>query len=616
VLPVCNVGGAAAVVNFVGLISPGLYQLNLTIPATSASGDNAVGCTYNGSATPAGDLITVQASAPNRTLTITPSGTGSGTVSSSPAGTSCGAGCLSFAAGTAVTLTATPGAGSTFAGWSGACSGTGNCAVTMNSSQAVTATFNLTGAVNPSLTITTSGAGGGTVASSPVGTSCGSGCLSFAAGTVVTLTATPNTGSTFAGWFGACSGAGSCAVTMNVSQAVVAVFNQAGGQSPAITSLSSASLAPLNLLIIAGSGFDPTAQLQVTFFNSGFSVTVPAVYTTSTQVLASVPPFLDAQGNFGAGTVNISVSQTSSSGAAIAPGALSRFLVPNGDLSRGTGAMPASHTPYSGAAATSNALSGFQIRALPAASVLPAGTLTLALLNATLQAIGNLQGAVSGTSYGTPAMQSTLSRQATVLQNLIPQVQSVTNGQSTGFTMGQIDGSNVNVGLQDLATSDRLLVSLLTAFAGPTPDLSKLGVPTDVTTSNPVQAAAQAALSAVMNPATNPLQVNQASANFIGAYVQTNPTQATAALLMTAGVFGVVAFLPEGIGAGALALLAEGIGALTTAVSTTTIIVAIGGAVVGIALEACAQGYTLGSAFRDIVKTILTAPPRIAILVL
>ena len=85
-----------------------------------------------------------QTTGPATSLTTTTSGTGSGTVSSSPAGTSCGSGCLSFAAGTVVTLTATPNAGSTFAGWSGACSGTGSCTVTMSSNQAVTATFNLT----------------------------------------------------------------------------------------------------------------------------------------------------------------------------------------------------------------------------------------------------------------------------------------------------------------------------------------------------------------------------------------------------------------------------------------------------------------------------------------
>jgi uncharacterized protein (TIGR03437 family) len=60
VLPVCQVGGTAAALAYAGLNgSPGLYQLNLTIPVTAASGDNAIGCTYNGSATPSGDLITV-----------------------------------------------------------------------------------------------------------------------------------------------------------------------------------------------------------------------------------------------------------------------------------------------------------------------------------------------------------------------------------------------------------------------------------------------------------------------------------------------------------------------------------------------------------------------------
>ncbi len=62
-LPVCQVGGNAAALTFAGLNGfPGLYQLNITIPATAVNGDNAVGCTYNGSSTPAGDLITVQVS--------------------------------------------------------------------------------------------------------------------------------------------------------------------------------------------------------------------------------------------------------------------------------------------------------------------------------------------------------------------------------------------------------------------------------------------------------------------------------------------------------------------------------------------------------------------------
>jgi hypothetical protein len=81
------------------------------------------------------------------TLSVAKSGSGSGTVSSTPGGINCGATCSqSVTTGTALTLTATSAAGSTFAGWSGACSGTGTCAVTVNAATTVTATFNLTSA--------------------------------------------------------------------------------------------------------------------------------------------------------------------------------------------------------------------------------------------------------------------------------------------------------------------------------------------------------------------------------------------------------------------------------------------------------------------------------------
>jgi beta-glucanase (GH16 family) len=80
------------------------------------------------------------------TLTVTKAGTGSGTVSSTPAGISCGSTCsASYGSGTAVTLSAAAASGSTFAGWSGACVGTGTCITTMTAARAVTATFNGSG---------------------------------------------------------------------------------------------------------------------------------------------------------------------------------------------------------------------------------------------------------------------------------------------------------------------------------------------------------------------------------------------------------------------------------------------------------------------------------------
>ena len=59
-LPVCSVGTNPATVAFAGLISPGLYQINLVIPPGTPSKDNSISCTTGGASTPVGDMITVQ----------------------------------------------------------------------------------------------------------------------------------------------------------------------------------------------------------------------------------------------------------------------------------------------------------------------------------------------------------------------------------------------------------------------------------------------------------------------------------------------------------------------------------------------------------------------------
>src|SRR4029077_8427259 len=77
------------------------------------------------------------------TLSIVKNGTGSGTVTSSPGGITCGSTCSSpFTSVQVVTLTATPAAGSQFASWSGdADCSDGN--VTMSADRSCTATFNV-----------------------------------------------------------------------------------------------------------------------------------------------------------------------------------------------------------------------------------------------------------------------------------------------------------------------------------------------------------------------------------------------------------------------------------------------------------------------------------------
>ena len=74
-------------------------------------------------------------------LSVQKAGGGAGTVTS-PAGIDCGVACSgSYAAGTVVTLTASPATGSSFAGWGGDCSGTGNCTLTMGAARSVSAEF-------------------------------------------------------------------------------------------------------------------------------------------------------------------------------------------------------------------------------------------------------------------------------------------------------------------------------------------------------------------------------------------------------------------------------------------------------------------------------------------
>jgi uncharacterized protein (TIGR03437 family) len=58
--PVVTIGGAGASVSFAGLISPGLFQFNVTVPASASNGDNTIAATYSGQATQTGSLLTIQ----------------------------------------------------------------------------------------------------------------------------------------------------------------------------------------------------------------------------------------------------------------------------------------------------------------------------------------------------------------------------------------------------------------------------------------------------------------------------------------------------------------------------------------------------------------------------
>jgi N-acetylneuraminic acid mutarotase len=96
----------------------------------------------------------------------------------------------------------------------------GTCGVTMTANQSVTATF------VPLYTLSVTVSGSGAVTSNVGGINCTSGTCnaSYVSGTAVTLTAAPTTGFSFSGWSGACTGMGTCGVTMTANQSVTATF--------------------------------------------------------------------------------------------------------------------------------------------------------------------------------------------------------------------------------------------------------------------------------------------------------------------------------------------------------------------------------------------------------
>ena len=192
-----------------------------------------------------GDFVSANMAAVNVQgdfISVTNAGTGGGLVESTDRRLSCGSKCVSpYTAGALVTLTAKSNSGSTFTGWSGACTGTGNCTVTINGANTATATFDLVAAggggggggggvgITPSgFQLKVSASNSGTITSNIGGINCGLACSATVdSGIAVTLTATPPAGKTFAGWSGACTGtANICVVQVNANLSVKANFNK------------------------------------------------------------------------------------------------------------------------------------------------------------------------------------------------------------------------------------------------------------------------------------------------------------------------------------------------------------------------------------------------------
>jgi hypothetical protein len=214
----------------------------------------------------------------SRSLTVTKSGTGSGTITSNPSGINCGNTCeYQYDLNSTITLTASPDSTSVFSGWSGGATGSNSTAtVTMSSNQIVNAIFDKM----CTLTVTKAGTGSGTVTSNPSGINCGATCsYQFLYGTSVVLTATPDSGSAFSGWSGDTVGTDTTiTVTMNSNKNVTATFN------PAYTLTITKSGSGTGIVTSNPSGINCGATCSYRFV-SGTSVILEAIPDSSSVFL-------------------------------------------------------------------------------------------------------------------------------------------------------------------------------------------------------------------------------------------------------------------------------------------------------------------------------------------
>jgi hypothetical protein len=164
-----------------------------------------------------------------RELKVTKAGTGTGTVTSSPAGIECPGKCsTTYANGTVVILSAVSGPNTLPVVWTGCTKviAENKCEAAMSANKAVTATFKLN---QVELKVTKIGTGTGTVKSTPAGIECGATkcAAKFDEGSTVTLTGTPGANTEPAIWSGCTSvnAEGKCLVTMSGAKEVTATFS-------------------------------------------------------------------------------------------------------------------------------------------------------------------------------------------------------------------------------------------------------------------------------------------------------------------------------------------------------------------------------------------------------
>lgn len=174
------------------------------------------------------------------------------------------------------------------------------------------------------LSILVDGNESGAVTSSPAGINCGASCTAtFAPGTAVSLIASPASGSTFSGWSSACTGAGSCNLTLNSDDFVAATFGSPGDFS----------VQPASVNLTAQRGGQVTDVITIAPLNGSFTTAVQLSCSVTSSPVNSSPAL--ATCSLSPTTVTPGANPVTSTLTITAPSQSARLILPNGDqLSR------------------------------------------------------------------------------------------------------------------------------------------------------------------------------------------------------------------------------------------------------------------------------------------
>ncbi len=200
-----------------------------------------------------------------------------------------------------------------------------------------------------------------------------------------------------------------------------------------ITAIDNTNVEPLAKLTITGTGFDPSANLMVSFFeDNNFSFDVPVLEATASSIIVAVPPYINTStGKFEAGTVSVRVVQNSTGGNE-----------------------------------TSNTITGLQIGALPVLTLTPgevtanvAGFMELSLTD-TIDRLAELD-ALPAAQFNTEDLRDQLEDLRLQYGQLKALVRNAITDPDQAGDIGTINGVAVSLDEESLRAADQLMVAMI-----------------------------------------------------------------------------------------------------------------------------------------------------------